>query len=308
MTPVQSKVLSGLPNLRSDCLVQAKTGTAKTIAFLLPALQSLLTGPPLLQGQVGIVIIAPARELALQIAKECDQLTPLLPKRIECHTAFGGTTRATNLKRFMTGNPSVLVATPGRLNDYLSEPNVRAKFANIRTLILDEADTMLDQGFLGAITSTLKQLPRKSTGWQGMCFSATIPDKIQNVISCVLNPGYTRISTINADEPPTVAKVPQFSIVVPSIKDTFVALLALIQAEYKRDTANFKIIIFGTTANGVALLASIFENLNSSQTLIPGLQVYQLHSRLSQPARTRTTDAFKATTSGLLFASDVVGR
>jgi ATP-dependent RNA helicase MSS116 len=90
MTPVQSKVLSELPTFKSDCLVQAKTGTGKTCAFLLPSLHSLLASPPLPRGQVGILIMSPTRELALQIAKECDQLTSQLPTRLECHTAFGG--------------------------------------------------------------------------------------------------------------------------------------------------------------------------------------------------------------------------
>jgi ATP-dependent RNA helicase MSS116 len=89
MTPVQQKVLIELPSFRDDCLVQAKTGTGKTVAFLLPALHSLLTSPPLPRGQVGILIISPTRELALQIAKECDNLTSQLSNRLECHTAFG---------------------------------------------------------------------------------------------------------------------------------------------------------------------------------------------------------------------------
>jgi len=89
MTPVQSKVLTELPNFKSDCLVQAKTGTGKTVAFLLPAIHSLLTSSPLPKGQVGILIISPTRELALQIAKECDHLTSRMSRRLECHTAFG---------------------------------------------------------------------------------------------------------------------------------------------------------------------------------------------------------------------------
>ena len=91
MTPVQSKVLSDLPDFRSDCLVQAKTGTGKTIAFLLPALHSLLKSGSLPKGKVGILVMSPTRELALQIAKECDQLTSQLPTKLQCHTAFGGT-------------------------------------------------------------------------------------------------------------------------------------------------------------------------------------------------------------------------
>lgn len=72
MTPVQQRVLTELPTFRSDCLVQAKTGTGKTLAFLLPSLHSLLNSQPLPRGQVGILVISPTRELALQIAKECD--------------------------------------------------------------------------------------------------------------------------------------------------------------------------------------------------------------------------------------------
>ena len=89
MTPVQSKVLTELPSSGNDCLVQAKTGTGKTVAFLLPAIHSLLTSSQLPRGQVGILIISPTRELALQIAKECDHLTSQLSRRLECHTAFG---------------------------------------------------------------------------------------------------------------------------------------------------------------------------------------------------------------------------
>lgn len=91
MSPVQQMVLTSLPNYRSDCLVRAKTGTGKTVAFFLPALHSLINSPPLPRGQVGILVLSPTRELALQIAKECDQLTSQMSRPLECHTAFGGT-------------------------------------------------------------------------------------------------------------------------------------------------------------------------------------------------------------------------
>ncbi|MCJ1360752.1 MAG: hypothetical protein MMC33_010761, partial [Icmadophila ericetorum] len=239
MTPVQSKVLAELPSFRSDCLVQAKTGTGKT------------------------------------------------------------TTRATNLDKFMKGSPSILVATPGRLNDYLSEPPVVAKFAKMRTLILDEADTMLDSGFLDTIMQALRQLPPKSNGWQGMCFSATIPEKIKTVIECVLDPGYASITTIDKTEPPTLERVPQFHILIPSVTDTFNVLYSLLTVEAN---SNSKIVIFGVTANMVALFSNLFSHG------LAFLQIYELHSRLSQNIRTKTTDNFKAATSGLMFASDVVGR
>ncbi|MCJ1404302.1 hypothetical protein MMC11_007527 [Xylographa trunciseda] len=270
MTPVQSKVLSELPSFRSDCLVQAKTGTGKTAAFLLPALHSLLTSDPLPRGHVGILIISPTRELALQIAKE-----------------------------FMNGFPSILVATPGRLKDYLSEGKVAAKLRAVRTVILDEADTMLESGFLADVTEILKLLPPKASGWQGMCFSATIPAKIKDVINIVLRPGYISLSTIDKNEPPTIAKVPQYCVIIPSVKDTFITLASLLTLESKTSS---KIVVFGVTANMVALYARLFE-----QAMIH-LKVFELHSRLNQNTRTRTTDEFKAAESGLMFASDVIGR
>lgn len=197
--------------------MQAKTGTGKTTAFLLPALQSLVTSESLPKGQVAILILSPTRELAMQIAKECDQITAHLHKRVQCHTAYGGKTdnisqvkliesgsaRASALSKFMTGSPSVLVATPGRLKDYLSEEATQAKFNDLRTVILDEADTMLEQGFLQDVKQILRLLPSKSSGWQGMCFSATVPDKIKDVLKIVLKQGYATISTIDKTEPPT---------------------------------------------------------------------------------------------------------
>lgn len=252
---------------------------------------------------MAILILSPTRELALQIAKECDQLTTQLTTRIECHTAFGGTTRATNLKRFLRGSPSVLVATPGRLKDYLTEQETRDKFANVRTVILDEADTMLEQGFLQDVKHILRLLPPKSSGWQGMCFSATVPDKIRAVINVILEPGYSKISTIDRSEPPTHARVPQYHVIIPAIQDTFAALLSLVKYEYQRDPTDSKIIVFGTTANLAALYADLFRG----PTGIP-LEAYELHSRLSQSQRTRTTGAFKEASSGIMLATDVIGR
>ncbi|KAK5080353.1 hypothetical protein LTR70_007835 [Exophiala xenobiotica] len=301
MTPVQQIVLTQMPNFQSDCLVQAKTGTGKTAAFLLPCLHTLLNTPrPLPKGQVGVLIISPTRELALQIAKECDQLTSQLGKnRLECHVAFGGTARASNMSKFMNGSPSILVATPGRLKDYLSERPVASRFANIRTVILDEADTMLESGFLADVREILKLLPPKSAGWQGMCFSATVPAKTRDVIDCVLAPGYCSLSTIDKTEPPTLERVPQYHVIMPSVVDTFNTLSSLINHELAPDS---KAIVFGVTANMVALYSSLFAQGLTS------LRVFELHSRLSQNVRTRTTSEFKSATSGIMFASDVIGR
>ena len=125
--------------------MQAKTGTGKTTAFLLPAIQNALTqSPP--KGQVAILVLCPTRELALQIAAEASRLLSRLKRPFEVHTAFGGTAKTTHLANFKYGDPKILVATPGRLNDYLSQEDVRAQFRGMITLVLDEADRMLDAG------------------------------------------------------------------------------------------------------------------------------------------------------------------
>lgn len=124
---------------------------------------------------------------------------------------------------------------------------------------------------------------------------------MQQVLSNVLAKDHVSISTIDASEPPTLAKVPQYSVVIPKIEDTFHAVLSIIEEEIKITEGESKIIVFGTTANLVALYAELFERLTP-------LKVYALHSRMSQPARTKATDIFKSATSGVMFATDVIGR
>ncbi len=285
-------------------LVQAKTGTGKTTAFLLPAIQGAIHNSPR-KGQVAVLILSPTRELALQIAAEATRLVARLKRPLEVHTAFGGTAKASNLAKLKQGDPKILVATPGRLNDYLGELDVRGRFEGLKTLVLDEADRMLDAGFLPDILKVLHALPPKQgpdgSQWQGMCFSATIPPKLQEVFHHVLKKDYIAISTLDAAEPPTLAKVPQYSVIIPAVEQTFTALYSLLQEEISATAGDPKIIVFGTTANLVAMYADTFKEQL-------GLPVFELHSRLSQPARTRATDQFKTAKRGVMFASDVIGR
>ena len=95
---------------------------------------------------MAVLILSPTRELALQIAAEGLLLVSKAKRLLEIHTAFGGTKRESNLAKFMNGDPKILVATPGRLNDYLGESKIREKFGSLQTLILDEADAMLEAG------------------------------------------------------------------------------------------------------------------------------------------------------------------
>ena len=105
------------------------------------------------------------------------------------------------------------------------------------------------------------------------------------------------MTRIDASDAPTLDKVPQYSVVIPRVEDTFPALFSLIKEEIKATEGDSKIIVFGTTANLVALYARVFEALTH-------LEVYELQSRLTQSARTNRTEAFKAAKSGLMFATD----
>lgn len=305
MTPVQQKVLQ-MPSFDRDCLVQARTGTGKTIAFLLPALQTLLTAKGLSLSHVGLLVLAPTRELAQQIADECDKLTSFCQPRFECHVAVGGSNKKSLLNRFLKGKPTVLVATPGRLIDYLSEEAPRQKLSQVRVVVLDEADRMLDQGFAPALMKILAQIPPKAeAGWQGMCYSATLPPAINSLLHLVLKPDHLKISAIEQGGEPTVNAIPQSVISVPSIDDVLPALHTLLASEQQHETAP-KALIFCSTARQAGLLYQLFASIADNA---PGkLPVFQMHSRMSQPARNRTVEQFKEAKSGLLFASDVVGR
>lgn len=305
MTPVQDKVLH-LPSFTQDCLVQAKTGTGKTIAFLLPALHNLLADKKVNREKVGLLVLAPTRELAQQIADECDKLTSQCKPPLECHLAVGGSSRNANMKKFLKGKPTVLVATPGRLIDYLTQQEPREKLDQVRCVVLDEADRMLDQGFLPDLLTILAQLPPKSeAGWQGMCFSATMPPAIDKVLHNVLKPGYTKISTLTENDTPTVDAIPQTLIPVGGIEEVFPMLHKVLSCE-RIDNPSLKAIIFASTARQAGLMYQIFGHTGGAG---PGkLPVFQMHSRMSQTQRNRTVEEFKQTDRGLLFASDVVGR
>jgi len=305
MTPVQEKVLQ-LPTFTQDCLVQAKTGTGKTLAFLLPALQNLLEAKDLDRSYVGILVLAPTRELAQQIADECDKLTSACSPPLECHIAVGGSKKTVHLNKFLKGKPTVLVATPGRLIDYLSEDAARQKLSKVRCVVLDEADRMLDAGFAPDLRRILEQLPPKAqAGWQGMCFSATVPPEIQKMLPMVLTKDHVRISTIDKNEAPTVELVPQTVYPVATVNDVLPTLHSVLACA-KADNPALKAVIFCPTARHAGLLYHIFGHTGGAAP--PKLPVFQMQSRMSQAQRTRTVEEYKETDRGLLFASDVVGR
>ncbi|KAH8671288.1 DEAD/DEAH box helicase [Xylariales sp. PMI_506] len=307
MTPVQAATIHQLLAERKDMLAQAKTGTGKTLAFLLPAIQTLIRQQRAPGKQISLLVISPTRELALQIAKEATTLLQRLPQYKVC-TAIGGTNKRSEETRILKGC-DILVGTPGRLLDHFMAEDggysdVHEMLQVLDTLVLDEADRLLDMGFLPDLTKIIRCLPDKGlSNRQGMLFSATIADHVQKVAHLALSENYKFISTIPEGEANTHQRVPQNLIVVPSFSDVTAGLVGALRQELasvSQDT--FKVIIFAPTAYLVDFYAEIL-----GQT--PGLPLISaLHSRLSQSKRTSITNDFRSAKNGILIATDVIAR
>ncbi|CAG9998588.1 unnamed protein product [Clonostachys byssicola] len=305
MTPVQAATLHDLlPPSRSDCLVQAKTGTGKTLAFLLPALQTLITnhrnqaerGSP----AVSLLVISPTRELAMQIATEA---TNLLQRFSNFHVrlAIGGTNKDQEERRILQ-SCNVLVATPGRLLDHMANEDVLYTFRSLETLVLDEADRLLDMGFSKALREIVSKLPnKKEVNRQGMLFSATIAQHVHQAADLVLSPGYKFISTVPAGEANTHQRVPQLLIKVDKFSSVGAAVVGCIREEAKQHQ-DFKVIIFAPTAH----LADFYGHIVSQLSDMPPVSI--LHSRISQSRRTKTTNEYRDAKSAILVATDVIAR
>ncbi len=293
MMPVQAATLEYLLQGK-DCLAQAKTGTGKTLAFLLPAIATILKNRP---PRLSALILCPTRELALQIAAEA---TKVLQRSPQCKvaTSIGGTSKNTEARNILRGC-DILVATPGRFLDHLSDENVQATLGSLQTLVLDEADRMLDMGFLPDIKRILTYLPKLPR--QSMLFSATIDDQVKNVAHLFLNKDYEFISTIPVGEANTHERVDQYLVLTPNMIDHAPAMVSVVGAECAT-TDQFKAIVFAPTAAHADFYAEVLASFRT----LPKVSV--LHSRMTQSKRTRTTQDFRQATSAICVATDVIAR
>ncbi|KAK2594157.1 hypothetical protein QQS21_008156 [Conoideocrella luteorostrata] len=301
MMPVQAATLwELLPPNRHDCLVQAKTGTGKTVAFLLPALQTMITQKQKAGSAISLLVISPTRELALQIAQEATSLLQRMPK-YRVRTAIGGTNKDKEERSILSGC-DILIATPGRLIDHMSNEDILYSFRQLDTLVLDEADRLLDMGFMPSLRDIVSKLPdKKEVNRQGMLFSATIAQHVNQVAGLVLSPGYKFISTIPAGEANTHERVPQLLIKVPTFSSVAAGMVGAIREEAARHQ-NFKAIVFAPTAAAAGFYGDVLA-------MIPGLPpVSTLHSRMTQSKRTRITNEYREASSGILTATDVIAR
>ncbi|KAF9515985.1 hypothetical protein BS47DRAFT_710021 [Hydnum rufescens UP504] len=171
---------------------------------MLPAIERLLkqrTAPD--RHHVSILVLSPTRELAQHIAKESVSIVAGR-RSIEVQCVVGGTNMQTEAARFDKNRIDILVATPDRLIDHIRDSNLGPRFKFLQCLVLDEADRLLDQGFMPAIQTILGSLPDRNTRpRQTLLFSATLPEKVKMLSSAALLPTYRYISTISETEQST---------------------------------------------------------------------------------------------------------
>ena len=295
-TPVQAASLPPLLEGK-DVVAKARTGTGKTLAFLIPTLQTLSTTERRRKGDIRALVLSPTRELAAQIAEAAAALTANGSLRTAC--VFGGTSMAKD-RRALAGEIDLLVATPGRLNDHIENEGLSPRLRGLQTLVLDEADRLLDAGFANAIAQIVTVLPSTR---QSLCFSATMPPTLTQILSKTLKPGHLTIDCIgSAAASETATKVDQAYISCAMDELSSVAA-AVVRGEVgPHDAAHKegKVVVFCATANQAQFVSELFDAM--------GIANDALHSRKSQAYRTRVSTTFRDARKGVLVASDVAAR
>ena len=279
-TPIQ---LSAIPRVLAgrDLIGIAQTGTGKTAAFVLPLLERISIRPH--KNGARALIVAPTRELALQIDEHVRMLGRHL--RIRCATIFGGVGETPQIQAVRRG-VDVIVATPGRLLDLMSAGHVSLK--DVEIAVLDEADRMLDMGFLPQIRRVVNALPKQR---QTLLFSATLSSDIEKITSEFLRAPETVEIGRRANPADSVT---QFLYPVP--KSRKIDLLA----HLLRDESLDSVLIFSRTKHGADKIVRKLKahNVNAAA----------LHSNRSQSQRVAALDAFKSGRARVLVATDIASR
>lgn len=202
------------------------------------------------------------------------------------------------------GSADILVATPGRLVDLIENYQVGPRLGQLRTLVLDEADRLLDQGFRRELVKILDALPdRKAVPRQTLLFSATLPEGVHSISSIALKPDHKFITTLKDEDINAHKHVVQELLVLPGHQMIAGALEVLKREEMlAAERGGFKVMVFLPTARAAGLYFEVFSNLPTSYP------VWEIHSRMSQAKRTKSTDQFRAADRGILFSSDVTAR
>lgn len=298
MTAVQEATLPIILKGK-DVLAKARTGTGKTVAFLLPAVEVVSKLPPhdhdKKRPPISVVVVCPTRELADQAAAEANKLLKFHPS-IGVQLVIGGTRMALEQKRMHTNPCQILVATPGRLKDHMENtPGFATRLMGVKILILDEADRLLDMGFRTDIERIVAALPKQR---QTLLFSATVPDEVRQVCHVAMKRDLEFVNTVQEGSEETHSQVKQMHLVAPLDKQ-FSILYGLL-TDHISENVDYKVIVFCTTAKVTSLIAELLSELK--------LNVREIHSRKPQSYRTRISKEFKESKGLILVSSDVSAR
>ena len=276
-TPIQDKIIPHVL-LGQDVVGLAETGTGKTAAFLIPLIDKVVK-----QKGERILIMAPTRELAVQIEKELAGFARGLGFR--GMVAVGGANIGPQISQ-LKHDPAFVIGTPGRLKDLMERKSLN--LSGFGTVVLDEADRMLDMGFIDDMRMILSKMRKER---HTLFFSATMGKDIQKLIGDFLDQPVI-ISVKTRDTP---SSVDQDVVRIPRGKDKFDVL-----AEMLKDSDFSRVLVFGRTKFGVEKLAKALSRLH--------IHAESIHGNKTQGARQRALEAFKAGKVSVLVATDVAAR
>ncbi|MBU0965686.1 MAG: DEAD/DEAH box helicase [Proteobacteria bacterium] len=280
--PIQLKAIPAALSGK-DVMAAAQTGTGKTAGFTLPLLQRLATGAKVKANHIRALILTPTRELAVQVAESIATYGKHLS--LKSGVVYGGVKINPQMMK-LRGGIDILVATPGRLLDLFNQNAV--KFSQVEILVLDEADRMLDMGFIGDIRKIIALLPKKR---QNLLFSATFSSDIRQLTGDLLtNPLQIEVSPRNS----AAKSVKQWVYEVDKSRKP--ALLS----HLVRNKGLEQVLVFTRTRNGADRLVQRLER--------DGISVAAIHGDKSQGERTRTLADFKANKIRILVATDIAAR
>ena len=286
-TPIQQQAIPALLAGR-DLLGIAQTGTGKTAAFALPSLHRLSANPqPRKNAACRMLVLSPTRELAAQIADNMQGYARYLNLQVDC--VFGGVPVGKQARRLVQGT-DVLVATPGRLLDLIDQRALTLRHVEI--FVLDEADQMMDLGFIHALKRVAAMLPTKR---QSLFFSATMPKAIADLgRQFIDNPVRVEV----APQATTVERVDQFVTFVNQAEKQ--ALLTLRLQALTADGTLDRALVFSRTKHGAD---RIVRHLAGA-----GVKAAAIHGNKSQPQRTAALEAFRQGSCPVLVATDIAAR
>lgn len=277
-TPIQTAAIPLVLDYE-DVIACAETGTGKTAAFVLPIIQDLIeTG---LEG-TSVLVLAPTRELAIQIEQVC---VDFAPKGIRCACLIGGAGYAKQ-QNALRKRAQIIVATPGRLVDFMERGEV--DFSNLTTLVLDEADRMLDMGFLPTIRRIVNTLPEER---QTLLFSATISPEIEKIAQTMMaDPEFIEVTRRGS-----VTHLVEQTVYPVAPHSKMVLLLDLLEREKFE-----RVLVFTRTKRGADRLAHVLEKRAHRST--------RIHGDRSQSQREAALESFKTGRTRVLVATDIAAR